>query len=781
LKTTKLSAPLEKIPKASGTRYLTETKMLSSSVKRNVILAFAVRLKQPELEGSRLQFGAGGVTMKKVLVLFAVLLMPGMGLAYGQDQQSSPPDNPSVDNQSQPADQPGGPTDQPGAPSNRSNDDQNAPGVARLSYIHGKVSMQRGDNGEWVGVTLNTPIMAGDRVSTGDDSKAELQLDWADVVRLSSNTTVKVANITNNNIQVQVGQGLVTYSVLQGAQAASEIDTPNAAVKPSAIGEYRIQVNSNGESIMVVRSGGADASTPQGSTHVDSGQMITVEGAENPQYKIDPAPATDNWDAWNNDRNRIISRAEEAGNTNRREVGTQDLDAYGRWENVPDYGQVWVPNEGPGWAPYQDGRWLWEPYYGWTWMGYEPWGWAPYHYGRWFLYNDAWAWWPGPIYPAYYPLWAPAYVSFFGWGGGWGFGFGFGFGWGFGLGHIGWLACGPGDWYHPWWGPWGARMDFGRFDRINGIHEGFRPLAARGYSNFDHAFTNARLRDGISSMDGRDFGRTAVPRNEARISEATLRNASMTAGRMPVSPSRASYSPTGRAADPRSYSHAPSASQHFFTASRANASRNTFAARGNTNISRGNASSNTGNRGGNSFSRPSSTLNARTNAHTGSSGAITSSRPGWRTFTPPSSAGRGNESQANRNSFNSANRGSYGNAERGGQTAGNRGAGWDRFTPPASGSRGYSNAYGGGSRGYYGRPSLNMRQPIVQPRSGYGYGGARPAYNAPRGYNAPRSSGRGFSTPRSGGSRAGSGGGSRGGFGGGHAGGGGHGGGGHGR
>jgi hypothetical protein len=717
--------------------------------------------------------------MKKILALFAVVLMLALGGAYGQDQQSVPTDNPSVDNQAQP----GPPADQSRVPTNGSGE-QNAPGVARLSYVHGKVSMQRGDNGEWVGVTLNSPIMAGDRISTSDDSEAELQLDFADVMRLSSNTTVKVASITNNSIQVQVGQGLVTYAVLQGAQAGSEVDTPNAAVKPSALGEYRIQVDSNGESTMIVRSGGADVSTPQGSTHVESGQMITVEGTDNPQYKIDPAPGRDNWDAWNNDRNRIISRAEEAGNTNRREVGTQDLDAYGQWENVPDYGQVWVPNEGPGWAPYRDGRWVWEPYYGWTWIGYEPWGWAPYHYGRWFLYGGGWAWWPGPIYPAYYPIWAPAYVSFFGWGGGWGFGLGFSFGWGLGWGHVGWLPCGPGDWYHPWWGRWGGATNFGRFDRTNGIHEGFRPLSARGYSNLDHAFTDARLRNGISSMDGRDFGRTAVPRNQERISEETLRSASVSAGRMPVSPGRESYSPTGRAADPRSYSHAPSAGQHFFSASRANASGNNFAARGNT---LGHAANGAG-----SFSRTSSTMNTRSNANAGNNRTVTSSRPGWRTFTPPSSANGGNESRLNGSSFNNANRGSYASPSRGSQPTGNRN-GWEHFTAPESGSRGYSSGYGNGSRGYYGHPSLNMRQPIVQPRSGYGYGaygsrgygygGARPSYNAPR-YNAPRPSGRpsaprSFSAPRGGGgSRGGFSGGSRGG--GGHAGGGGHGGG-HGR
>ena len=128
-------------------------------------------------------------------------------------------------------------------------------------------------------------------------------------------------------------------------------------------------------------------------------------------------------------------QAPRAGSkTNPYYTGSEDLDTYGTWSEVPDYGPVWMPAQtGPDWAPYRDGRWVYEPYYGWTWVSYEPWGWAPYHYGRWFVYGGHWAWWPGPVvgYPGYYPIWAPAYVSFFGFGGG-GFGVGFGFGFGFG-------------------------------------------------------------------------------------------------------------------------------------------------------------------------------------------------------------------------------------------------------------------------------------------------------------------------------------------------------------
>ena len=148
------------------------------------------------------------------------------------------------------------------------------PAVARLSAIQGDVSMQRGDSGDWVAATVNTPLEAGDRVSTGNGGRAEVQLDYANVIRLDENSTIKITDLTATHIQVQVGQGLVEYSVFKNSQTDAEIDTPNSAVHPLRDGDYRIQVNGDSDSQLIVRSGQAEVSEPQGSTRIESGQMI---------------------------------------------------------------------------------------------------------------------------------------------------------------------------------------------------------------------------------------------------------------------------------------------------------------------------------------------------------------------------------------------------------------------------------------------------------------------------------------------------------------------------
>ncbi len=94
------------------------------------------------------------------------------------------------------------------------------------------------------------------------------------------------------------------------------------------------------------------------------------------------------------------------------------LGGYGRWDNDPQYGRVWVPSVATGWRPYVDGGWVWTSY-GWTWVSSEPWAWT-FHYGRW-GYAPVWGWYwvPGAV-------WGPAWVD-----------------WYWGDGYVGWAPLAP--------------------------------------------------------------------------------------------------------------------------------------------------------------------------------------------------------------------------------------------------------------------------------------------------------------------------------------------------
>jgi FecR protein len=636
--------------------------------------------------------------------------------------------------------------------------------VARISLTHGDVSTQRGDSGDWATAALNQPMVSSDQISTGTNSRAEVQLDSANILRLGASTLASIAGLSRNQIQVQLERGLIDYSVFKGTEAQVEIDTANAAIRPAQKdGIYRIEINAEGETLVIVRKGSAEIATPQGNTQVEKGQMAIVRGnGDDAQYKLADAPSIDSWDSWNNERNRLIYDAQSWGKTNRYYTGSEDLDTYGRWVTVPDYGPVWTPVVTPGWAPYRSGRWVWEPGWGWTWVSYEPWGWAPYHYGRWFVYNSSWVWWPGPAYgyPRYRPVWAPAYVSFFG------FGRGVGVSVGFGFGSVGWLPVGPCDSFYPWYGRHGSRYNVVNVTNIN-IYNGrgrgfggYAPLRTGGaYSNLRLASVNERVRGGISTVPTGQFG-TGRSR-PVGVNGETFRSGHMIAGNLPVVPTRSALSVSNR---PAAASTLPrgGVQQRFFSKARPMPAPQSF----DRQVTQMRQSlQRNGEGAGQSFSRgenlnqnsvarptpgvrtPSSGGFNNSNAQQAERGANLSGRPatssdsGWRRFSGTNSAQR-NGAVDRPSGMSPA--GISNNVSRPGNStapaASSNNESWRHFTPRSGGNiQGSPDRVNNGGGMYGGRGSRpdfqgnEMSRPQMQPAGG----GRSMVQDSPRGYSRP--------------------------------------------
>src|SRR5579862_1778078 len=151
---------------------------------------------------------------KRGFVMLAILILGAFGTRAANAQQ--PEDQPPVDQQAPPDAQ----QQQLGLPpQNQAPQSDSDQGAGRVSFIHGDVSMQRGDTGEVSAVTLNTPLMAGDKISTGDGSRAEVQLDFANVLRLDQNAQANVVTLNRSHIQLQLAQGLASYSAVRASEA----------------------------------------------------------------------------------------------------------------------------------------------------------------------------------------------------------------------------------------------------------------------------------------------------------------------------------------------------------------------------------------------------------------------------------------------------------------------------------------------------------------------------------------------------------------------------------
>jgi uncharacterized protein DUF6600 len=323
--------------------------------------------------------------------------------------------------------------------------DDDPPGrVARLNYIQGSISFQPGGETDWVQANPNRPLTTGDNLWADRDSRGELHIGSSSI-RIASETGITFLNLDDRTVQIQLAQGSMNVNVrrLDGGDAF-EIDTPNLAFTLQRPGEYRVDVDPNGNAtIVTVRSGEGEATGGGSDYHMDSGDQATFSGTDSLSYDGGQAGRLDEFDNWCRSRDDREERSQSARYVSRDVIGYDDLDDNGEWRSVPDYGTVWFPTRvAAGWAPYRYGRWVWVAPWGWTWVEDEPWGFAPFHYGRWAEVGGGWCWVPGPVVVR--PVYAPALVVFVG-----GPRFSMALSFGGGGGGVAWFPLGPREVYVP--------------------------------------------------------------------------------------------------------------------------------------------------------------------------------------------------------------------------------------------------------------------------------------------------------------------------------------------
>jgi hypothetical protein len=389
--------------------------------------------------------------------------------------------------------------------------------AARVDYLQGSVSFRPASLDDWSEAILNYPLTTGDHLWTETESWAELHVG-STALRLAPRTAFAFLNLDDRLTQVRLSEGSIDLRVRHLDEADGvEIDTPTAAVAVTRPGTYRVDVlPDGGRTRVIVRSGWAQVSSDGPSFSVSDGQAATIDGDDGAHQILRAEPA-DAWELWCRARDEHEDQALSPQYVSSEMTGYEDLDDWGTWVAMPEYGWVWRPRVVvAGWAPYRYGRWRWVAPWGWSWVDEAVWGFAPFHYGRWAWVGGTWVWVPGTYVAR--PIYAPALVAFVG-GGGWGLSFSVGAGVG-PLAPIGWFPLAPGE---PWFPHYSASRTYIR--NVNAANVDITRVNLATYDARQIRFTNRAVAGAVTAVSRESF---ASSPSAARASYAVDRRVALT-------------------------------------------------------------------------------------------------------------------------------------------------------------------------------------------------------------------------------------------------------------
>jgi hypothetical protein len=438
-------------------------------------------------------------------------------------------------------------------------DDDDPPDrVARMSYATGNVSFQPAGTDDWVSAVLNRPITTGDKLWSDNGGRAELQLDSA-VIRLSSNTGFAFLNLDDNTTQVRLTEGTINIRVRHLEQDETfEVDTPNLAFSILREGNYKIDVNENGDTTIVTVRDGQGEVTGAGSAYtVRPNEIGTFAGVDQLDADIQGyGDQGDDFDRFCSDRDRRGDRSQSSRYVSSDVIGYEDLDDNGGWRPVPEYGNVWFPHTTiVGWAPYRYGHWAWISPWGWTWVDDASWGFAPFHYGRWVTVGGVWGWVPSAprvVGVAYVrPVYAPALVA---WVGGPHFGVGISVGGGVG-GGVAWFPLGPREVFVP-----SYHVSRNYVTRVNVSNTTVNTTVVNNYYNnvvinknvTNITYVNQRAPNAVTATSHENFtSARPVGRNMIKVDRREVETAQVNVNAPAVAPQQRSVLGSGAAASAR--------------------------------------------------------------------------------------------------------------------------------------------------------------------------------------------------------------------------------------
>src|SRR5438270_7810251 len=185
--------------------------------------------------------------------------------------------------------------------------------VASLRYMDGSVSVQPQGTGDWVAGEINRPVTNSDNIWADKNSRAELSVG-SGIIRIGSESSLTITNIAEDTVQLQLHQGALNLHVRRLFDSEKyEVDTPNQAFTVLKPGDYRFDVDSDGDKTVVTVWSGEGESTGDGpAVRIRANEQVRFTNGTSMTVEVHQAPGPDSFDQWARNRDERPDHAESA-------------------------------------------------------------------------------------------------------------------------------------------------------------------------------------------------------------------------------------------------------------------------------------------------------------------------------------------------------------------------------------------------------------------------------------------------------------------------------------
>jgi hypothetical protein len=231
---------------------------------------------------------------------------------------------------------------------------QAAPAVntGRITHSVGRVSIQPGGKGDWIKASPGLELSVGDNLWADMNAEVEIRADET-IVMVGPETSMSFDQINDSNIKVNLRLGSVIVQIPPTDEFKHcEIGTPNLRFTLNESGDYRIDVNGEGNETDITAKQGHGLAIIDGTPYkVVAGQQVRFKTREHLEVEVGEIPEPDSFDLWASNHDQSDHDDEEVADV-RADPALTESASRRVWESNGDAGHwVYIEDIGPAWVP----------------------------------------------------------------------------------------------------------------------------------------------------------------------------------------------------------------------------------------------------------------------------------------------------------------------------------------------------------------------------------------------------------------------------------------------